>query len=301
MPHTLSDDTYYFAYGSNLNTSDWEAFCSRIGTRPEVIEPVGTAVLPDMQLCFDYFSGSRGGGALNVRPALGQVVHGVLYRAGPQGWAALDRKEGAPHCYERTGRVAIRPDGAQVKVITYEVTDDMRTAFCPPTEAYRQIVADGLSAWELPVSGLEDAAQNKLPRFEIDKVFVYGTLMQGQRNAQVIPSGAIRELRLATTIGTLYDTGCGFPAVVLGGQERSLVFGECVHLSTLPKVLRAMDALEGFGGFDDPEPLFRRTIVPVQLGQGEKVRAWCYVSPHQGLRAQKIAGGCWRSRTDQDI
>ena len=142
MPAT--PPTLCFAYGSNLNWSDWVAWCSRSGVDPTCLEPVGRALLPDMRLAFDYYSGSRGGGALNVVREIGCVVEGVLLQVGPGGWAALDAKEGvSSNCYERRHRTAILPDGTAMPVVVYEVTLERQEKFVPPTDEYVEIVQQG--------------------------------------------------------------------------------------------------------------------------------------------------------------
>lgn len=297
MACTQMEHPYYFAYGSNLNVADWRKYCARTGVEPDVIEAVGTAVLPDMQLSFDYFSASRGGGALNIRPARGHIVHGVLFRVSQQGWKTLDRKEGAPHCYKRIERVALRADGSRVSVITYEVTAAMRSDFCQPTNEYRQIVADGLQAWGLPVTGMLRAADNFLAQAEIDRVFVYGTLMRGEANARLIPARLIRELRLATVQGLLYDTGLSYPAMVLTEKSNEVVHGECLQIDQLPALLERLDELEGFRGYADPAPLYHRTLIEAGTRKGDRQRAWCYVSASKENHSHKVESGCWRTHS----
>ena len=295
MACTQMEHPYYFAYGSNLNVADWRKYCARTGVEPDVIEAAGTAVLPDMQLSFDYFSVSRGGGALNIRPARGHIVHGVLFRVSQQGWKTLDQKEGAPYCYHRVERVALRADGSCVSVICYEVTAEMRCDFFPPTRQYRQIVADGLQAWGLPVTGLMHAAENRLAQTEIDRLFVYGTLMRGESNAGLIPARSIRELRLATVQGLLYGNGVACPSLVLTENSNEVVHGECLQIDHLPVLLEKLDELEGFGGYADPAAIYHRTLIQAISRKGDRHRAWCYVSANREHPAHRIEGGCWRT------
>src|SRR5271168_2880219 len=89
----------YFAYGSNLDNTDWAAWCTRNGFDPGCIQAIGPAVLPDVELVFDYHSQGRCGGVLNLRPRLGQCVDGMLFEVSDEGNEALDAKEGAPYVY----------------------------------------------------------------------------------------------------------------------------------------------------------------------------------------------------------
>lgn len=296
MTTPQADDTpLYFAYGSNLNAADWARYCAGIGAAPEQMQAVAPAVLPDMQLCFDYHAHSRGGGALDLRPQRGQLVHGMLFRVSAQGWAALDRKEGAPHGYRRVRRVALMADGSRVEVLTYEVCDAMRQDFCPPTADYERIVAEGLQAWGLPVDGLADAVADRAPRGGIAHLFVYGTLLRGEANAGLIPAASIRAVQPAWVAGSLYDTGQGYPALKWQAGSQRRVRGECLHLADLPELLPALDELEGFGGYDDPAPLYHRTLITLQPENGEPCRAWCYIGAREAMFRVAIEQGCWRT------
>ena len=299
------DAVLYFAYGSNLNRADWEGFCARNGCHPDRLQPVARAILPDMRLSFDYHSMTRGGGALNIQPALGHSIYGVLYRADAEGWKALDAKEGAPYCYQRVARIALAEDGSRVPVVTYEVTPERLRPFTPPTAEYRAIVAQGLTAWGLPTAALERAADNEQPLPEIDTLFVYGTLMAGESRAMAIPSEQILSRLPARTPGTLHATAGDYPAMRLpdpaAGPVPGRVRGECVQLAALPLLLPLLDRIEGFGGYDHPRALFHRTLVPVKREDGRDCRAWCYVAGDAVRPGAVIPGGYWRHhRQDPD-
>ena len=105
------DEVLYFGYGSNLDEQDWRQYWNKKDRSVAFPEPVGPAWLPDHELAFDYHSKSRGGGALNVRPRVGQVVEGYLFRLSVEEWRALDEKEGAPYCYEKFDATALLSDG----------------------------------------------------------------------------------------------------------------------------------------------------------------------------------------------
>lgn len=300
MTVTETRERLYFAYGSNLNEADWARFCDHIGVATDVIEALGPAVLPDMQLCFDYYSHGRQGGALDIAPMRGHVVHGVLYRVSPQGLAALDRKEGAPNFYERIERLAVQPDGSMVKVLTYAVTAARRRDFCAPTAEYRELVATGLQAWGLPIAGLNAAAENRPPRAEIDHVFVYGTLLRGECNAGFIPAQRVKAMQPATVAGVLFDTGNAYPALTLQDGARGVVQGECLQIEDLPALLGTLDRLEGFAGYQDPAPLFLRTLVSAKVPSGKVVRAWGYVGARADLFREEIVQGCWRRHQGRD-
>lgn len=300
MTVTETRERLYFAYGSNLNEADWARFCDRVGVATDVIEALGPAVLPDMQLCFDYYSNGRQGGALDIQPRRGHLVHGVLYRASPEGWRVLGRKEGAPNYYKRIETLALKPDGAMVPVVTYDVTPARKREFCAPTAEYRQLVAKGLLAWGLPIDGLNAAAENREPRIEIEHVFVYGTLLRRERNAGLIPAQRVKAMQPATVAGVLFDTGNAYPALALQGWAGGVVQGECLQIEDLPALLGTLDRLEGFAGYQDPAPLFLRTLVSAKVPSGEVVRAWGYVGARADLFREEIVQGCWRRHQGRD-
>jgi gamma-glutamylcyclotransferase (GGCT)/AIG2-like uncharacterized protein YtfP len=157
------------------------------------------------------------------------------------------------------------------------------------------IVTAGLQAWGLPVAGLADAAADRPPRVGIEQVFVYGTLLRGEANAGLIPAEFIRTVQPATVAGALYDTGHGYPALKLQGPPQRRVRGECLHIADLPALLEALDRLEEFGGYDDPAPLYYRTLIDLQAENGEPLRAWCYIGAHEAMFREAIEHGCWRT------
>ena len=100
-------DRFYFAYGSNLNAEDWQAWCRRSGFSPDLLEFRTVAYLPDWELVFDYRSSSRNGGALDLKERIGQLTAGAVFEVAPGGWKALDSKEGAPNYYRQEDTTAL--------------------------------------------------------------------------------------------------------------------------------------------------------------------------------------------------
>ena len=115
---------------------------------------------------------------------------------------------------------------------------------------------------------------------EEHKVFVYGTLISGERNAHW--AGNARRQK-AWTLGTIYDTGCRFPAFVKRG--RTHVKGEVLTVDD--DGFRSMDRLEGYPNF------YRRERRQVNLVGGGRVLAWVYVMNRLPEGAKVIAGGDW--------
>ena len=120
---------------------------------------------------------------------------------------------------------------------------------------------------------------------ETFKVAVYGTLLAGERNERWA-AGALSRVSCVIR-GTLYDTGCGFPAFVpdANGQEV-----KAEMLTVTADGLAHMDVLEGY------PRLYRRDEVEAVLEDGSADKAMVYVMNRLPERAAVIASGDWRNR-----
>ena len=98
-------------------------------------------------------------------------------------------------------------------------------------------------------------------------VFVYGTLLKGERNHSLI--GESRLVDTATVSGySMYDIG-SFPAIVPG---KEIITGEIYEIDS--DTLENLDLLEGEG------ELYKRKCAPVQLNSGKAVFAHVYEYLH---------------------
>lgn len=303
---TLSSHPLYFAYGSNLDESDWLAFCKRSGSPGKPMQLVSTAVLPDMALCFDYYSFGRAGGALNITPRAGHIVQGVIFEPDEADWALLDRKEGAPACYRRTTRTAILPGGETVAVQTYEVVPNRRQAHTPPAPGYLEVVHRGLARWNLPSIGMERAAKGLAPEPQVSTVFSYGTLMRGESRALDRHWDGILSVLSGVTHGRLMRTEGPYPALLLPRANAhhagpsavsGAVRGECYQVSNIESLLPELDRIEGFRDHTDPSSLFLRTIIEVDLGEDTRRQSWCYIAGAACSLSHPIPSGDWRQHT----
>ncbi|PTQ51012.1 MAG: hypothetical protein HSCHL_1753 [Hydrogenibacillus schlegelii] len=130
------------------------------------------------------------------------------------------------------------------------------------------------------------------------RVFVYGTLRRHEPNAFRL-NEAVWLARQAWVSGRLYDTGCGYPALVLdvrsvrssASSHTGRVYGELVEVSE--KALAALDALEGYAeGRRDNH--YDRVSVCVHTDTGE-TEAFAYVYPEERATGLKpIAFGDWK-------
>ena len=113
------------------------------------------------------------------------------------------------------------------------------------------------------------------------RVFVYGTLLRGERNERWARDA---KRQRAWTTGTIYEIGCGFPAFEPKGTTR--VVGEV--LTADDEAFRSMDRLEGY------PRLYRREKIRVCLEGGGCVTAWVYIMNRLPDGAKPIECGDWR-------
>ncbi len=120
----------------------------------------------------------------------------------------------------------------------------------------------------------------------MNTVFIaaYGTLRKGERNASFCKRGVSR--RKAATVGTLYDTGWGFPAFVPEGN--TLVTVELIEIPI--SGWADVDRLEGY------PRLYDRKLVDFELSDGEIIQAWIYIMNELPLQAKVIPSGDWKKR-----
>jgi gamma-glutamylcyclotransferase (GGCT)/AIG2-like uncharacterized protein YtfP len=100
----------------------------------------------------------------------------------------------------------------------------------------------------------------------LDRLFVYGTMRQGQ-TARSLVANSIKKSAQAFTSGHIYAFPMGYPGYT-EGDGRGKVVGEVVWLTDLAATFGLLDAYEG----ED----FARVIKQVTTHDGEKIWAWIY-------------------------
>jgi len=284
---------YSFAYGSNTDAEDWRDWCARNGHDPAAIRPIGPGILPDARLTFDFFSRSRGGGALNFQSRLGGFIEGVVLEVSAAGWQALDQKEGAPHAYQRRERHIILPDGQALEAIAYQVVPERQQGFVAPPAAYVQAVRRGFATHGLHPHPLEAAALGGEGCHHLPDVFVYGTLVQGGFWHGPAAKAGINAITPALATGTLFDLG-DYPALTLGAATP--IQGEILSFQDIASALPILDDIEDAAPNGGTSGMYRRTIMTVTDQAGQRRRAWAYVMAPENLGAAPIiASGDWRA------
>ncbi|WP_216321050.1 gamma-glutamylcyclotransferase family protein [Deinococcus aestuarii] len=143
----------------------------------------------------------------------------------------------------------------------------------------------------------------RVPEQPLTRVFVYGTLMPGERNAHVAAQGGTFEARPARLPGfrLLHLLPEAYPAVVPGGAGEKV----CGQVLTYARedwgvALPFLDALEGV---DEVPPLYTREEVTVTLEGEETCAAWVYVYANAARLARPgvvpIPDGDWRGAPDR--
>lgn len=136
----------------------------------------------------------------------------------------------------------------------------------------------------------------------IGKIFVYGTLMRGMHNHQLL-APFVASVQVATVQGRLLHLEQeGYP-VLLEGSGR--VQGELVELTDETAALHILDLLEEFYGPDQPENVYERRLTAVSVSE-EVVSAWVYVcaalTEERCLAEGKaVENGNWREFAAVDI
>jgi len=121
------------------------------------------------------------------------------------------------------------------------------------------------------------------------KVFVYGTLRKGEYNARFMKDAKLLDDH-CWTYGVLYDTGEGYPAMIVSNQSK--VNGE-LYLVT-EKELESLDDLEGYVK-GRPNNLYERIERTVYTDRGEET-AYLYIanSDRPSLLKKVIPNGDWK-------
>lgn len=120
-------------------------------------------------------------------------------------------------------------------------------------------------------------------------LFVYGTLMAGERNAARIPAHLVQRRRGARVHGVLVDLG-RYPALRVGTDEDGVVVGELLALRPdgADALLLHLDVFEG--------PGYERRALPVRGdGDDDTTVAWVFVQVSGGAGGTRIPDGDWRA------
>jgi cation transport regulator ChaC len=112
----------YFAYGSCVNVESFKGTLKNAGCEAD-FHVCGVGRLNGYRLAFTGRSTNWGGGVLDIIDSAADYVLGVVYDIPEKAVSALDKREGAPHCYRREGGYKVELGFEQVGIFAYTVVD----------------------------------------------------------------------------------------------------------------------------------------------------------------------------------
>ncbi|MGN6105207.1 MAG: gamma-glutamylcyclotransferase [Kofleriaceae bacterium] len=272
----------YFAYGSNLDADQLLSRCSsaRVETR---------GVLRNHRLAFGGFSRGWRGAVATALPARGARVEGLLYRVARAEIRILDWYEGHPFAYERQVKHVIDESGRRRTAFVYLQPRGSFEAGVP-SMSYLHAIRSAYAACGFDLASLSAALQPPkagagVAARDSTRVFVYGTLLAGERNHRLLTSA--RFIGGAVTMPRFELRNLGsYPALVRGGGRT--IAGEVYEVDAV--TLKALDALER-------HPTFYRRF-PMRLADGTIAETYL-------LRRSQVEGrpiidsNNWRTRAKE--
>lgn len=122
-----------------------------------------------------------------------------------------------------------------------------------------------------------------------DRVFFYGTLRTGfNRTTRAGVDDFLKFAGHASISGKLFDLGI-YPAAVPASDSR--VKGEVFEMVDAPKVLAALDRIEGYRSAEPDRSLYTRVQVQATMDDGRTENVWVYFYNAPLGRAPRIASG----------
>jgi len=295
--HSLPMHVSYAAYGSNLDAADLAVWCDETGRSMPLASRGRRAWLPDRRLAFTVFGARRRGGVLDVVPQIGSIAPCAVFDVDAESLATLDRKESVGVLYRRLPSVALGCALEAAPVVTYEVLPTRRDAFVAPHAHYLEVVQRGLIVHGHDPAPLAAAACDEANAGALNRIFVYGTLMEGECRHHVLLEHGLRAIENARVSGQLLDLG-RYPGLIaappteigtdtgadtstedgggvdplVDGDGRSVgeaaatgrsvgVVGQVATVEDIAGLLKRLDRIEGFGGWGDQNPLYWRRLV----------------------------------------
>ena len=291
----------YFAYGSNLNSQDLASFAKDSRFKKEIYLKKYSSdyVLPDYKLVFTKYSKKREGGVLDILPAKGSCVFGVVFEIDEGEKLIIDAKEGKGTDYETKEVTLVNYRGEELNCFTYVVKEEVKdtSGFVMPNEKYFKLVLKGLSEHNLSNTNLIEASKNQYKN--LDSIFVYGTLMQGEEREHIMQKYSPLSIRAAQVNGNLYNMG-SYPALknLYSNRDNNLVQGEVWKFSgeIVKALLVELDEIEEFFGYNNKDNLYIRVPTKVDLYKQENCFAWTYVYVQSITEGQEIKTNDWRKR-----
>lgn len=151
------EETYYFAYGSNMNLDQMEFRCPHA----EVARNVRLE-----GYCLAFRGRNPGNGVATILPREGCHVDGVLWKITRQCEESLDRYEGYPHLY---GKEKIRVSGRgkeNLSAMAYVMNEPYKDCPSKPSDYYLKGILEGCRQNQLPVKPVMEAVRRTRQEME---------------------------------------------------------------------------------------------------------------------------------------
>ena len=153
-------ESYYFAYGSNMNLDQMAYRCPAAS----VVEKVK---LEGYRLTF--CGRGKGCGVATILPEEGSRVEGVLWKITPECEKSLDFYEGYPHLYGKETVLVQGKDGVKREVMAYTMNRPYRDSPALPSRTYLEGILNGCRQNGIPTRPILETVQriqNQLPHEE---------------------------------------------------------------------------------------------------------------------------------------
>ncbi|HRS87334.1 MAG TPA: gamma-glutamylcyclotransferase [Syntrophales bacterium] len=286
----------YFAYGRDLNENDLAGWCERKGLAYPLAGKAMNAYLADRRLRWLTYGTAGGGGVFDIDFCLGQALPGVVYRVREGGWAVLDQRQGVPGRRRDEEVTVLSPDGRFHRARTYRWRGEQRDV--PDGTALRDdmdLIEEGLRRHGLDRRMHHAVAAGGTPPWTIDQLFVYGTLMEGEPRHGLLRNWTNGFGRgKAKTQGILYDSGRGYPCLVIVEGGMQWVHGELYTLIDPGRAFADLDPEEGYLPLQPERSAFRRAVIKVVTEDHRTVTAWTYLYRGYTAPLKIIPSGDWR-------
>ncbi|WP_312907026.1 gamma-glutamylcyclotransferase family protein [Tissierella praeacuta] len=149
----MEKDKLYIAYGSNLNLNQMKYRCP-------TARVIGTSELKDYEL---VFRGSRYGAVATIELCEGSTVPVLLWSIKPDDEKALDRYEGYPNFYGKSG-VDITVGNYKATAMVYIMTEGYKLG--KPSDNYLKAIEEGYIEAGFNLDILYDAVEKTLSQME---------------------------------------------------------------------------------------------------------------------------------------
>lgn len=149
----MEKDKLYIAYGSNLNLNQMKYRCP-------TARVIGTSELKDYEL---VFRGSRYGAVATIEPCEGSTVPVLLWSIKPDDEKALDRYEGYPNFYGKSG-VDIIVGNYKATAMVYIMTEGYKLG--NSSDSYLKTIEEGYIDAGFDLDILYNAVKKTLSQME---------------------------------------------------------------------------------------------------------------------------------------